>query len=152
MLEKPGVLQSVGSQRVRHDSVTELNLTCKTVSPVLCKFWQLYREVNGNLLQEGLWHTQVCCTQSASLCGRPLLTQTSIGDMQALKGRFGPVSVGSPLAQVLFEPNISGAYGVNAISPLLPCCWGFYFAIGCGLSFFGGIQHSPVHGCSAAKL
>ena len=32
--------------------------------PVLCKFWQLYGEVNGNLLQEGLCHTQVFCTQS----------------------------------------------------------------------------------------
>ena len=34
------------------------------VSPVLCKFWQLYGAVNGNLLQEGLCHTQVCCTPS----------------------------------------------------------------------------------------
>ena len=32
------------------------------VSPVLCKFWQLYGGVNGNLLQEGLCHTQVCYT------------------------------------------------------------------------------------------
>ena len=35
--------------------------------PVLCKFWQLYGGVNGDLLQEGLCHTQVCCTQSPSL-------------------------------------------------------------------------------------
>ena len=27
--------------------------------PVLCKFWQLYGGVNGDLLQEGLCHTQV---------------------------------------------------------------------------------------------
>ena len=46
--------------------------------PVLCKFWQLCGEVNGNLFQEGLCHTQVCCTQSP--CGRPLLTRTSTGD------------------------------------------------------------------------
>ena len=32
--------------------------------PVLCKVWQLYDGVNGNLLQEGLYHTQACCTQS----------------------------------------------------------------------------------------
>ena len=31
--------------------------------PVLCKFWWLYGGVNGDLLQEGLRHTQVCCTQ-----------------------------------------------------------------------------------------
>ena len=36
----------------------------ESVSPVLCKFWGLYGGVNGDLLQEGLWHTQVCCTQS----------------------------------------------------------------------------------------
>ena len=31
--------------------------------PVLCKFWWHYGGVNGNLFQEGLCHTQVCCTQ-----------------------------------------------------------------------------------------
>ena len=35
--------------------------------------------------------------------------------------------------------------------PLVPSCWGFSFARGCGVSFFGGIQHSPVDGCSAAN-
>ena len=32
--------------------------------PVLCKFWQLYGGVNGDLFQEGLFPTQVCCTQA----------------------------------------------------------------------------------------
>ena len=36
----------------------------ESVSPVFCMFWHLYGGVNGNLLQEGLRHTQVCCTQS----------------------------------------------------------------------------------------
>ena len=45
--------------------------------PVLCKFWQLCGGVNGNLLQQGLCHTQVCCTQSPCSCGSPLLTHTS---------------------------------------------------------------------------
>ena len=49
-------------------------------SPV--KFWQLYGGVNGNLLQEGLCHTQVCCTQSPCPCSRPLLTHTSAEDTQ----------------------------------------------------------------------
>ena len=35
----------------------------ESISPVLCKFWQLYGGVNGDLLQEGLCHPQVCCTQ-----------------------------------------------------------------------------------------
>ena len=30
---------------------------------VLCKFWQLYGGINGDLLQDGLCYTQVCCTQ-----------------------------------------------------------------------------------------
>ena len=64
--------------------------------PVLCKFWWLYGGVNGNLLQEGLCHAQVCCTQSPCPCGRPLLTCTSAGDTQTLKGRSGSVSEGPP--------------------------------------------------------
>ena len=50
--------------------------------PVLYKFWHLYGGVNGDLLQEGLCHTQVCCTQSPCPCGSPLLTCTSTGDAQ----------------------------------------------------------------------
>ena len=50
--------------------------------PVLCKFWQLYGGVNGDLLQEGLCHTQVSCTQSPCPRGSPLLTCTSTGDTQ----------------------------------------------------------------------
>ena len=40
---------------------------------------------------------------------------------------------------------------LNVISPLLLSCWGFSFALGHGLSFFGGIKHSPVDRCSAAS-
>ena len=50
--------------------------------PILCKFWWLCGGVNGNFLQEGLCHTQVCSTQSPCPCGRPLLTRTSAGDTQ----------------------------------------------------------------------
>ena len=32
------------------------------LSKSLCKFWQLYGGVNGDLLQEGLCHTQIYCT------------------------------------------------------------------------------------------
>ena len=35
----------------------------ESVSPILCKFWQLYGRANGYLLKEGLCHTQVCCAQ-----------------------------------------------------------------------------------------
>ena len=36
---------------------------------------------------------------------------------------------------------------LNVILPLVPSCWGFPFALGRGVSFFGGIPHSPVDGC-----
>ena len=49
---------------------------------VLYKFRQLYGVVNGDLLQEGLCHTQVCCTQSLCPCGSPQLTCTSTRDAQ----------------------------------------------------------------------
>ena len=51
-------------------------------SPVLGKFWQLYGGVIGNPLQEDLYHTQVCCTQSPCPCSRPLPTCTFAGDTQ----------------------------------------------------------------------
>ena len=51
--------------------------------PVLCNFWQLCGGVNGDLLQEGLCHTLVCCTQSPCPCCSSLLTHTSTGDAQA---------------------------------------------------------------------
>ena len=57
-------------------------LFLKVCFPVLWKFWRLYGGVNGDLLQEGLCHTRVCCTQSTGLCGRPLLTHTFAGDTQ----------------------------------------------------------------------
>ena len=57
---------------------------------VLYKFWQLYGAVNGDLLQEGLCHTQVCCTQSLCPCGSPLLTCTSTGVAQTQFCLGGP--------------------------------------------------------------
>ena len=75
----------------------------KSLFPSL-KFWGLCGGVNGYLLQEGLCHTQVCCTQSPYHCGSPLLTHNSTGDTQTLKDRSGSVSVGPPGAhKVLFE-------------------------------------------------
>ena len=58
----------------------------KSVSPVLCKFWQLSGGVNGDLLQEGLGNTQVCWTQSpAPAAGHCWPTCTSTGDTQTLR-------------------------------------------------------------------
>ena len=40
---------------------------------------------------------------------------------------------------------------LNMILPLLLSCCVFSFALENGVSFFGGIQHSPVDGCSAVS-
>ena len=40
---------------------------------------------------------------------------------------------------------------LNVISPFLPSCWGFSFALGRGVSFLGGIQHSSVDSSSAVN-
>ena len=141
------LLLSHGSWRTQ-GSVSALQ---GSVSPVLFEFWQIHGGVNRDLFQEGLCHTQVCCTQRP--CGRLLLTCTFAGDTQTQfwLSLFG-VS-GSSCTQGLFEPseNLWQVRGLilNVILPLLPSCWGFSFALGCGVSLFGGIQHSPVDGCSA---
>ena len=91
--------------------------------PGLCKFWQLYGGVNGDLLQEGLCHTQVCGTQSPRPCGSPLLTRTSAGDAQTYFCLSLCGVSGSWSAQGLFEPSEHlwqlWILILNAILPLL---------------------------------
>ena len=92
----------------------------------------------------------------------PLLLQQSTADLYLCRKHSNTV-----LAQSLWESLGPGAQKIclspleclwwvwglilNAILPLLPSCWGFSFALGCGVSFFGGLQHSPIDGCSAAS-
>ena len=111
LLETPGHSQAslgqslVGSLLLSSGSWCAQCFVCalqESVSPVLCKFWWLYGGVNGDLLQEGLHHTQVCGTQSPCPCGRSLLTHTSAGETQTLKGRSGSVS---DEHKVLSEPS-----------------------------------------------
>ena len=87
-------------------------------------------------------------------CSRPLLTHTSTGDIQTQFWLSLCGASGSWCAQGLFETSehiwrVRGLI-LNGILPLQPSCWGF-FALGCGVSFFGGIQHSPVNGYSVAS-
>ena len=76
------------------------------------------------------------------------LKHSKAGVAQSLVGSLGPGA-----HKVLFEPSESlwRVWGLilHVISPLLPSCWGFSFALGCGVSFFGGIQHFPANSCSA---
>ena len=83
--------------------------------------------------------------QSPCPCGRPPLTRTSTGDTQTLKGRSGSVSAGSQgpgVHKVLFEPSecLWQVWGLilNTVSPLLPSCWGFSFALRRGYLYLVG--------------
>ena len=109
----------------------------KNLFPQLWKFWQLYGVVNGDLLQEGLGLTQVCCTQSPCPCDRPLLTHTSAGDTQTQFWLSLCGVSGSWCAHGLFESSehLCWVWGfiLNMILPLLPPCGGFSFAFGCGV-------------------
>ena len=114
--------------------------------------------VNGNL-QKVLCHM---------MCDPGLLHPESLPLWQAtadlyrrhatLKGRSGSVSVGSLSAAVhkmVFEPSKHPwwVWGLvlKAIMALLPSFKGFSFALGCGVSFFSGIQHFPANGCLAVS-
>ena len=122
-----------------HSSVCALQ---ESVSPLLCKFCWLYGGVNGNLLQDGLCDTQICCTQSPcpcpSPCGSPLLTCTSSGDTQTQFCLSLCGVSGSWCTQVMLEPSehlwwVGGLF-LKVILPLQPSFWGFSFALGCGVS------------------
>ena len=70
--------------------------------------------------------------------------------------RSDSVSLGSLVVhKVLLEPSKHlqqvWSLSLNVILLLLPSCWGFSFALGGGVSFYGGIQHSSVNGCSAVS-
>ena len=92
------------------------------------KFWQLYGGVNGDLLQKGLCHTQVCCTQNMSLrqtithpylprkCSNTLLSQLLWGPWVLGLTRF---------IWALWVSLVEWGLILNMNSPLLPSCWGF---------------------------
>ena len=77
----------------------------EAVSSVLCKFCRLYGGVNGDLLQEGLCHKQVYCTQSPWPCSCALLTGNSAGDTQTQFCLSLCGGSGSWCTQGLFKPS-----------------------------------------------
>ena len=112
----------------------------RSVFPVPCKFWLLYGGVNGGFLQEALCYTQVCCTQSPCLCGRPLLEERLEHSKAGLPQSLWSLLVCTKFCLIL-----------NLISPLLPSSWASPLSLDMGYLFFGGIQHYPVNSCSAAS-
>ena len=95
--------------------------------PFLRKFWQLCGGVNGNFFQEGLCHTEVCCTPSPCPCSSPWLTHTSKGDVQTQFCLSLCGVSGSWCAQGLFEHFESlwqkWCLILNVTMPLLPSFW-----------------------------
>ena len=68
---------------------------------------------NGDLLQEDLCHTQVCCTQSHGPCDSPLLTHTSTGETQHSSVSVSVESLGLGAHKVCLSPlSVSGGNGV----------------------------------------
>ena len=132
--------------------LSEVSQTEKEKYHMTSFIWTIYGGVNGDLLPEGLCHTQIYCTRApapaAVYCWPIPLQETP-------KHSSGSVSVGSlgPGADkvCLSPPSIWPVWGLilNAILSLLQSCWGFSFAVECGVSFFGGIQRYPVNGHSA---
>ena len=119
--------------------------------PALCKFWQLYGGVNGDLLQEEEpWGFLAIPKSAAPRVPVPVAVHCwPIPPQQTFK--HSSVSVcgilGSWCAQGLFEPSehLWREWGLilNVNSPLQQSCWGFSFALGHGVS---------LHSCSSAYL
>ena len=81
--------------------------------PVLCKFWQFYGGANGDLLQEGLRLTHVCCTQGPCPCGSPLLTCTSQEMLKHSSVSVSVASLGPGVHKVCLSPlSVSGGIGL----------------------------------------
>ena len=155
LMETPGHSQAslgqslVGSLLLPPGSWCAKGSACALPESIsLCTFWQLYGGINGDLLQEGLCHTQVCCSQSPCPCSSPLLTCTSTGDTQTqfclsvcgvsgswcMQGLFGPSEClwqvwGLILNMILHSYYIAGLF-------LCPWMW--------------GISSQPLQRCAAA--
>ena len=102
--------------------------------PVLCKFWQPYSRVNGDLLQEGLCHTQVCCTQSPSLwqstadpylhrrLSNTVLSQSLWGPWVLVCTRF-VWALWASVAGMGFDSRREFALPTILLGLLCPCTW-----------------------------
>ena len=98
-------------------------------------------------------HTALSAPNPAARLYRPTPRHSRASLAQSLMGSL-LLSPGSWCSQGLYEPSehLWRLWGLilNVISPLLLSCWGFSFALGCGVSFFGGIQSCPVDGSVVA--
>ena len=120
----------------------------------------LYGGVNGDfpigLMPHAVWPRSATHRAPAPVAGHcsSLPPQETLNTQRQVWLSLCEVS-GSWCTQNLFEPSecFWWLWGLilNMILPLLLSCWGFSFALGHEVSFFGGIQHSFVDGCSAVN-
>ena len=92
--------------------------------------------------------TQACCSQSPCLHRRHSNAQKQV--WLSLHGVSG-----SWCSQDFFKPSKHlwqvWSLILNMILPIIPSCWGVSFALGHGVSFFSGIEHSSINGCLAVR-
>ena len=125
---------------------------------------QLYTGSNGHTLQMNVCHRPYLSgllqpetlspwqvTAELCLCRRHSNTQSQI--WFSLLWKSLTHSLGPGVHKVFFVPSehlwLVWDLTLNVTVPLLSSCLGFSFTLVCGVSFFGGIQHSPVNDCSA---
>ena len=116
-------------------------------SPALCKFWRLYGGVNGDLLQEGLCHTQVYFTQSPWHCLHRRHSNTVLA--QSLWDPW--VLVHTRFVWALWVSLVGMGFDSKCDFALPTILLGFLLCPSMWVSSSGGIQHSPVDSCSAAS-
>ena len=120
------LLLSPGSQCAQ-DSVCALQ---ESVSPVQCKFWQLY----GGLMVTSSRRVYTI-PKSAPRAPAPAAVHCWRTQTQFFLNLC--VVSGSRCTQSMFELSecLWKAWGLilNAFLPLLPSCWGLSFALGCGV-------------------
>ena len=73
--------------------------------PVLCKFWQPYGVVDGDLLLESLCHTYVCCTQSPCPVAIHCWPEPPQETLKHSSVSVSAGSLGSGVHKGLFEPS-----------------------------------------------
>ena len=92
--------------------------------PVLCKFWQLYGGVNGDLLHEDLCHTQVCCTPHLlRRCSNTVLAQSLWGLWVLLWTRF-VWALWASLSEMGFDSKCEFVPPTILLGQLCPWTWG----------------------------
>ena len=102
--------------------------------PVLCKFWQLYSGVNGNLLQEDYAiPTPRAPIPAADHC-QPYLHRRRSNTVLSQSLWRPWVLVHTRFVWALWASLAERGLILNGNPSLLPSCWGFSFALGRGVS------------------